>query len=79
MRQDSGYPQQDMGGMHPQGGVSGGSLGPHGQQFMPQQDWDQLSDVSRQMDEHDVEPDYFIDRAPMAEFVKPEEGVDKEI
>jgi len=31
------------------------------------------------MDEHEVEPDFFIDRAPRAEFVKPEEGVDKQI
>jgi len=40
-------------------------------------DWEELSDVSRQMDEFDVEPDFYIDMAPDAIFVPELDGVDK--
>lgn len=41
-------------------------------------DWEELSDVSRQMDEFDVEPDFYIDMAPDAIFVPELDGVDKQ-
>jgi hypothetical protein len=42
-------------------------------------DWEELSDNSRQVDEFDVEPDYFIDRAPRAIFIPQLDGLDKAI
>lgn len=44
---------------------------------MVRNDWEELSDVSRQMDEFDVEPDFYIDMAPDAIFVPELDGVDK--
>jgi radial spoke head protein 3 len=41
-------------------------------------DWEALSDVSRQMDEFDIEPDYYIDLAPDAIFVPDIDGEDKQ-
>ena len=41
-------------------------------------DWEELSDASRQVDEFEVEPDYFIDMAPDAIFVPELDGVDKQ-
>lgn len=41
-------------------------------------DWEELSDVSRQMDEFDVEPDFYIDMAPDAIFIPDMDGVDKQ-
>lgn len=40
-------------------------------------DWEELSDVSRQMDEFDVEPDFYIDMAPDAIFIPDLDGIDK--
>lgn len=45
---------------------------------MIRNDWEELSDVSRQMDEFDVEPDYYIDLAPDAIFIPELDGVDKQ-
>lgn len=45
---------------------------------MVRNDWEELSDVSRQMDEFDVEPDFYIDMAPDAIFVPELDGVDKQ-
>ena len=42
-------------------------------------DWEELSDHSRQADEYDVEPDFFVDRAPVAIFIPDPDGVDKQI
>ena len=45
---------------------------------MIRNDWEELSDVSRQMDEFDVEPDFYVDQAPDAIFVPELDGVDKQ-
>ena len=45
---------------------------------MMRNDWEELSDASRQVDEFEVEPDYFIDMAPDAIFVPELDGVDKQ-
>jgi hypothetical protein len=45
---------------------------------MVRNDWEELSDVSRQMDEFEVEPDFYIDMAPDAIFVPELDGVDKQ-
>jgi len=45
---------------------------------MQRNDYEELSDVSRQIDEFDVEPDYYIDMAPDAIFIPELDGVDKQ-
>jgi hypothetical protein len=39
----------------------------------------ELSDTENMVDENDIEPDYYIDRAPDAIFVPNREGENKEI
>jgi hypothetical protein len=45
---------------------------------MQRNDYEELSDVSRQIDEFDVEPDYYIDVAQDAIFIPELDGVDKQ-
>ena len=45
---------------------------------MQRTDYEELSDVSRQIDEFDVEPDYYIDVAQDAIFIPELDGVDKQ-
>jgi len=40
-------------------------------------DWEALSDISNQVDEHAVRADFFVDVAPDAIFVPELDGVDK--
>ena len=41
-------------------------------------DWEALSDISNQVDEHAVRTDFFVDVAPDAIFVPELDGVDKQ-
>jgi len=41
--------------------------------------WGELSDNENMMDEEDIEPDYYIDRAPEAIFIPNREGENKEV
>lgn len=36
--------------------------------------WEDLSDHQNMIDEYDIEPDYYIDRAPEAMFIPNEKG-----
>ena len=45
---------------------------------MIRNDWEELSDVSRQMDEFEIEPDFYVDQAPDAIFMPELDGVDKQ-
>jgi len=42
-----------------------------------QNEWEELSDHENMIDENDIEPDYFIDRANDAVFIPDEEGNNK--
>ena len=39
--------------------------------------WEELSDHQNMMNEFDLEPDYFIDKAPEATFIPNEKGHNK--
>ena len=39
--------------------------------------WDELSDHHNMVDEADIEPDYFIDRPPIATYIPNEKGSEK--
>ena len=47
-------------------------------QELVRNDWEELSDVSRQLDEFEVEPDFYVDQAPDAIFIPELDGVDKQ-
>lgn len=77
---ESGYQQQQMDpAMSQSNERSAHSMPIEQQHYRQQQDWETLSDVSRQVDERDIEPDYFIDQAPRPLFIPQEQGVDKQI
>ena len=42
-----------------------------------QNQYDELSDYENMVDQQQVEPDYYIDRAEKAQFVRDEDGHDK--
>ncbi len=46
-------------------------------QMQPSNVWEDLSDHQNMIDEYDLEPDYFIDRAPDAMYIPNEKGYSK--
>ena len=49
------------------------------QSVAPLSDWQALEDHYNMVDENQLEPDYYIDQPPDAQFIADEEGVDKAI
>ena len=44
------------------------------QQMTRQNNWEELSDRDNFMPEHEIQPDYYIDRSPEAIFIPNPEG-----
>lgn len=49
------------------------------EEMQNQQQWDELQDYENMVDERQLEPDYYIDRAPAPVYIPNAEGDDKDV